>query len=312
MSATSAAAAGTAARPAAPQPAAHPAQSSSPATPTPASPRSSTRSPARPPRSATIPASPSRARRRRCRCPALGAVELVDLPGTYSLSARSRDEQVAVDAVLGRIGPRPRRRHRRRRRDGARAQPLLRQRGDRDRHPRRRRAQHDGRGGSAGYSRVGRQACRPPSAPRSCRWSRRSGKGLADLAAAVARAIEAQRGSARGRRRWRRDRNGHQRARRSRGSPRSAGDSEAARRALGDLAAALARRRGTRRSERHPPGRAQRTPRASGRARCKAGRDLDQEIIGGRYAHVDAAVARGRHRRRRQPGSRGPSASIAS
>ena len=39
--------------------------------------------------------------------PGLGAVELVDLPGTYSLSARSRDEQVAVDAILGRIGPPP-------------------------------------------------------------------------------------------------------------------------------------------------------------------------------------------------------------
>src|SRR4051812_14890262 len=36
-----------------------------------------------------------------------GPVELVDLPGTYSLSARSRDEQVAVDAVLGRGGGRP-------------------------------------------------------------------------------------------------------------------------------------------------------------------------------------------------------------
>jgi ferrous iron transport protein B len=39
--------------------------------------------------------------------PELGPVELVDLPGTYSLSARSRDEQVAVDAVLGRGGARP-------------------------------------------------------------------------------------------------------------------------------------------------------------------------------------------------------------
>ncbi len=28
--------------------------------------------------------------------------ELIDLPGTYSLSARSREEQIAVDAVLGR------------------------------------------------------------------------------------------------------------------------------------------------------------------------------------------------------------------
>jgi ferrous iron transport protein B len=39
--------------------------------------------------------------------PGLGPAELVDLPGTYSLSARSRDEQVAVDAVLGRAGARP-------------------------------------------------------------------------------------------------------------------------------------------------------------------------------------------------------------
>jgi len=37
----------------------------------------------------------------------IGPVELVDLPGTYSLSARSQDEQVAVDAVLGRAGVRP-------------------------------------------------------------------------------------------------------------------------------------------------------------------------------------------------------------
>jgi ferrous iron transport protein B len=39
--------------------------------------------------------------------PGLGPAELVDLPGTYSLSARSRDEQVAIDAVLGRGGTRP-------------------------------------------------------------------------------------------------------------------------------------------------------------------------------------------------------------
>lgn len=36
-----------------------------------------------------------------------GVVEVVDLPGTYSLSARARDEQVAVDAVLGRASVRP-------------------------------------------------------------------------------------------------------------------------------------------------------------------------------------------------------------
>lgn len=35
------------------------------------------------------------------------AIELVDLPGTYSLSARSREEQIAVDALLGRHLPAP-------------------------------------------------------------------------------------------------------------------------------------------------------------------------------------------------------------
>jgi len=35
------------------------------------------------------------------------AIELVDLPGTYSLSARSREEQIAVDALLGRGLPAP-------------------------------------------------------------------------------------------------------------------------------------------------------------------------------------------------------------
>ncbi len=39
--------------------------------------------------------------------PECGPVDLVDLPGTYSLTARSRDEQVAVDAVLGRLSPVP-------------------------------------------------------------------------------------------------------------------------------------------------------------------------------------------------------------
>lgn len=41
------------------------------------------------------------------RVPGVGAIELVDLPGTYSLSARSRDEQVAVDAILGRLSRPP-------------------------------------------------------------------------------------------------------------------------------------------------------------------------------------------------------------
>ena len=39
--------------------------------------------------------------------PGVGRLEIVDLPGTYSLSARSRDEQVAVDALLGRGSPLP-------------------------------------------------------------------------------------------------------------------------------------------------------------------------------------------------------------
>jgi ferrous iron transport protein B len=43
----------------------------------------------------------------RMEVPGIGAIELVDLPGTYSLSARSRDEQVAVDAILGRLAPAP-------------------------------------------------------------------------------------------------------------------------------------------------------------------------------------------------------------
>ena len=34
-------------------------------------------------------------------------IEVVDLPGTYSLSARSREEQIAVDALLGRHLPAP-------------------------------------------------------------------------------------------------------------------------------------------------------------------------------------------------------------
>jgi ferrous iron transport protein B len=34
-------------------------------------------------------------------------IELVDLPGTYSLSARSREEQIAVDSLLGRAVPAP-------------------------------------------------------------------------------------------------------------------------------------------------------------------------------------------------------------
>jgi ferrous iron transport protein B len=42
----------------------------------------------------------------RLEVPGFGAVELVDLPGTYSLSARSPEEQIAADALLGR-GPRP-------------------------------------------------------------------------------------------------------------------------------------------------------------------------------------------------------------
>ena len=43
----------------------------------------------------------------RASLPGAGDVEFVDLPGAYSLSARSQDEQVAVDALLGRGGTRP-------------------------------------------------------------------------------------------------------------------------------------------------------------------------------------------------------------
>ncbi|HEX7086812.1 MAG TPA: ferrous iron transport protein B [Vicinamibacterales bacterium] len=43
----------------------------------------------------------------RATLPTVGEVEYVDLPGAYSLSARSQDEQVAVDALLGRGGARP-------------------------------------------------------------------------------------------------------------------------------------------------------------------------------------------------------------
>lgn len=40
--------------------------------------------------------------------PSGGNVELVDVPGAYSLCARSRDEEVALDAIVGRTGnPRP-------------------------------------------------------------------------------------------------------------------------------------------------------------------------------------------------------------
>ena len=44
---------------------------------------------------------------RRITLPDGSAVEIVDLPGTYSLSAHSPDEQVAVDEVLGRRGDPP-------------------------------------------------------------------------------------------------------------------------------------------------------------------------------------------------------------
>src|SRR4029450_13287174 len=43
----------------------------------------------------------------RMEVPGTGTIELVDLPGTYSLRARSRDEQVAVDAILGRLARAP-------------------------------------------------------------------------------------------------------------------------------------------------------------------------------------------------------------
>ncbi len=55
--------------------------------------------------SRTIPASPSIAARPPSIFPAAASIELTDLPGTYSLSARSREEQIAVESLLGR-GPR--------------------------------------------------------------------------------------------------------------------------------------------------------------------------------------------------------------
>src|SRR5438876_9930221 len=36
------------------------------------------------------------------------SIRLLDLPGTYSLSARSLDEQIARDALLGRLADMPR------------------------------------------------------------------------------------------------------------------------------------------------------------------------------------------------------------
>ena len=125
--------------------------SSSPATPTPASPRSSTRSPARTPRSATIPASPSRARR-----PSMQRARRRRRRAGRPAGHLQPERAIARRAGGGRRRARPRpraarRRARRRRRHGARAQPLLRQRGPRDRRSRRRRAQHDGRGARAGH-----------------------------------------------------------------------------------------------------------------------------------------------------------------
>ena len=44
---------------------------------------------------------------RRVTLPGGSPAEIIDLPGTYSLSAHAPDEQVTVDEVLGRCGPRP-------------------------------------------------------------------------------------------------------------------------------------------------------------------------------------------------------------
>ena len=40
------------------------------------------------------------------RLPELGAVDVLDVPGTYSLVARTGEEQVAIDALLGLAGER--------------------------------------------------------------------------------------------------------------------------------------------------------------------------------------------------------------
>ena len=72
---------------------------------TPASRRSSTRCPARGRGSPTTPASPSIAVRPPSTLADGRSIELTDLPGTYSLAARSREEQIAVESLLGQ-GPR--------------------------------------------------------------------------------------------------------------------------------------------------------------------------------------------------------------
>ena len=47
-------------------------------------------------------------RKARTKVDGLGTVEVIDVPGTYSLTARTSEEQIAVDALLGLHGnPRP-------------------------------------------------------------------------------------------------------------------------------------------------------------------------------------------------------------
>ena len=109
------------------------------------------------------------------------SIELTDLPGTYSLSARSREEQIAVESLLGR-GPR--------RPDAilvvadatalARA-PLPDARDSRDRPPRRHRAQHDGRSPSRRHHHrrraaraVDRRPCRADGRQQGHRHRRRA------------------------------------------------------------------------------------------------------------------------------------------
>ena len=241
--------------------------------------------------------------------PGFGPAELVDLPGTYSLSARSRDEQVAVDAVLGRGGTRP---------DAvlivADATALARNlyfvtRGARNRRARRRRAEHDRRGAGAGH-----RDRRRAAVVAARRAGRADGRALAArdwprCAARSTSALDAPRTPCAGR-----GPAGRRRARHRRASPRSwrarCRASHDARARLGDLDSAVARR--MRRTIWPVSRRRARGGAPDARREAAAnGRNLDLEIIGARYQHVDA------HRRatwsgiRRSRGRRGPHALTA-
>ena len=220
--------------------------------------------------------------------PGLGAVELVDLPGTYSLSARSRDEQVAVDAILGRIGSPP---------DAvivvADATALARN------------LYFANEVIETGIPVVVALSMTDDAAAQGIRVSvsklsaaigaevvpvvAPKGKGLADLAAAVARASRRKPGSARVPSLSAETETDISELATAVGRHGS-GDSEAARRGWAIwLLLSLDDSARDDLSGIHP---AVRADAARIRARAlKAGRDLDQEIIGGRYGHVDAAVA---------------------